>query len=170
MIVSISHQIQMFYYAFLIGVGSAILFDIFRSIRKVYKHSVLVTNVEDFIFWLIVTFIFFYVILLFNNGSIRVYFFVSFVIGFFMWILLLSRHFTRMLIYIIRMIDICLKKLKFGIKSIFRPIGNNIKSKNHYVVQKLPVHNKSDLIKKLIYMKKGYKLEIVKIIKVIFRR
>ncbi len=73
MIINIKHEMLVFWAAFLAGQVICIIFDFFRSIRKVSKHSRLSVAVEDVIFCTISFRIFFDIIYLTDNGTVRWY-------------------------------------------------------------------------------------------------
>ncbi|MFV0519782.1 MAG: spore cortex biosynthesis protein YabQ [Lachnospirales bacterium] len=95
MIVDISSQINFFLIAFILGFFSAILFDIFRIFRKSLKHNKFFINLEDLIFWVFTTFIFYYVFLHKNNGDIRGYMLISLLLGFIFEIIVFSKTFIK---------------------------------------------------------------------------
>lgn len=90
------------------GLIIGIVFDIFRILRKSFKTSNFMTNIEDTLFWIISAFIIMFSIFVFNNGQFRGYIFIGIFLGITIYMLFFSRI----------IINISVKLLLF-IKSIF---------------------------------------------------
>ncbi|MFV0439873.1 MAG: spore cortex biosynthesis protein YabQ [Lachnospirales bacterium] len=73
MIIDIFEQLDLFLTSIMLGVITAIFFDFFRIIRKVFIHKRYFVYLEDLFFWILSTFVFYYVFLHKNNGEIRIY-------------------------------------------------------------------------------------------------
>lgn len=71
LIVSISEQAQIFLAAVEAGIIIGIFYDLFRIIRKILPHPNWVIQLEDFIFWIIVSGFMFFVLFSKNYGEIR---------------------------------------------------------------------------------------------------
>lgn len=85
---------------FLIG----IVFDLFRILRKTFKTIDSITYIEDVLFWLFTGFITLYSIFKFNNGELRGFIFIGITIGALIYMLLFSRIFIKINLYIINVI------------------------------------------------------------------
>ena len=84
---------------FLIG----ILFDVFRILRKSFKTKDFFTYIEDILFWLISGGIILYTIFKFNNGELRAFIFIGLIIGSLLYMLLFSKTFIKINLYIINL-------------------------------------------------------------------
>lgn len=84
---------------FLIG----LLFDIFRILRKSFKTNDFITYLEDITFWIMTGFIILYSIFKFNNGELRGFLFVGIIIGTLMYMLIFSKIFMKVNLYIINL-------------------------------------------------------------------
>ena len=82
---------------FLIG----ILFDFVRILRKSFKTPDLITYIEDFLFWIITGAYLLFIIFKFSFGQIRLFMFISIIIGFTFYMLTLSHHFISINVKII---------------------------------------------------------------------
>ena len=60
----LSIQTKIFFFTVFIGLLIGFTYDIFRLLRKTFKHPDYLTQIEDFIYWLLSTFIMFYLILI----------------------------------------------------------------------------------------------------------
>ena len=85
---------------FLIG----ILFDIFRILRKLLKTTDFITYIQDILFWILTAFIVLYSIFKFNNGELRGFIFIGIFIGVSIYLLLFSKSFIKINLYIINII------------------------------------------------------------------
>lgn len=85
---------------FLIG----LLFDIFRILRKTIKTKDFITYIEDIIFWILSGIIVLYSVFKFNNGEIRLFIFTGIITGCLLYLLIFSKIFIKVSIYIISMI------------------------------------------------------------------
>lgn len=94
---------------FIIG----ILFDIFRILRKSFNTPDFITYLEDIIFWILTGFILLYILLNFSYGQIRLYNIIGLIIGFILYMILISKTFIKVNVIIINFI-----------KSIFNKIIN----------------------------------------------
>ena len=66
-------QGQIFIVFLIIGICIGVIFDIFRTLRKVFKTPDLATYIEDIIFMAIVGILIVNNLILVNNGEIRFY-------------------------------------------------------------------------------------------------
>lgn len=138
---------------FLIG----LLFDIFRILRRSFKTSDFITYLEDICFWIITGSIILYSIFKFNNGELRGYIFVGILCGVLTYMLIFSKIFIKVNLFIINFI----KKIYYFViiipvsfvskilkRIIFKPISfliiNLRKSLSNFIFK----------LKKLFFMKK----------------
>ena len=83
-------QEQIFIFFFIIGIIIGIIFDIFRVIRKSFKHYDLVTLIEDIVFTIISGTLIIYSIIKLNGGEIRFYLFLGISFGILIYSLTIS--------------------------------------------------------------------------------
>ena len=138
---------------FLIG----LIFDIFRILRRSFKTSDFITYLEDICFWIITGSIILYSIFKFNNGELRGYIFVGILCGVLTYMLIFSKIFIKVNLFIINFI----KKIYYFViiipvsfvskilkRIIFKPISfliiNLRKSLSNFILK----------LKKLFFMKK----------------
>ena len=69
------------FFTVFIGLLIGFTYDIFRLLRKTFKHPDYLTQIEDFIYWLLSTFIMFYLILIKNDGELRLFTIIGVFIG-----------------------------------------------------------------------------------------
>jgi spore cortex biosynthesis protein YabQ len=71
MILSFSGQARLFLMTVGVGIAIGLVYDLFRIIRKIYRHPNFLTQLEDFVYWISATFVMFYFLLNCNNGELR---------------------------------------------------------------------------------------------------
>ena len=87
-----------------IGIIIGSLFDFFRIIRRVFKHSDFITVTQDIAFWIISGIIILVGIFILNDGKIRAYLFVGLFIGTSLYIATISKFFIKFGIIILNAI------------------------------------------------------------------
>lgn len=144
MIIDIGNQVNLFLTSILLGVMTGIYFDIYRILRKSIKHSRFYINLEDFLFWVVTTFVFYYVFLHKNNGDIRGYILLGFGTGFILEILLISKVFIKIgvkavtfLVKIFREIfTLILQPIRFLCKMVRRLLTPVVKKSKSVAIEK----------------------------------
>lgn len=131
MILSISNQAYIFLITVVIGFIIGLIYDFFRLTRKIFNHQNFAVYIEDVIFWLISTFITFYILLHKNNLEFRLYLLLGIAIGLIFYFSILSYY----ILYIfVKAIDFFAKPVRFLMK-IFTPYtkkANVMKNKAVY--------------------------------------
>lgn len=124
-------QLINYIYFIITGMILSIVFDIFRILRRSFKTSDIVTNIEDVIFGIIIGIIILSSIFLFNNGELRLYIFIGIGVGIIFYMLFISKYFIKLNVAIINFLKkliILITKpfiilLKFIKKLFFKPIS-----------------------------------------------
>lgn len=78
---SLTLELHIFLTSIYGGIIGGLVYDIYRSIRYNYKRSKFITYIQDFLFWLAMTYIFFSILIRINWGEIRGYIILGFLIG-----------------------------------------------------------------------------------------
>lgn len=129
MIVSISEQAQIFLIAVEAGIIIGIFYDLFRIIRKIIPHPDWLIQLEDLVYWIIVSGFMFFVLFSKNYGEIRGFALLGAFLGnivYFFTISIWFMRFSTWVIYwakkIIRgVIRIFLMPVKFILKILSYP-------------------------------------------------
>ena len=124
-------QLTNFVYFIITGMVLGIVFDIFRILRKSFKTSDFITNIQDVLYGLITGIILLSTIFLFNNGELRLYLFIGISFGILIYMLFISKYFIKLNVNIIKFIKtiiIFITKpfkilLKFINRLFFKPIS-----------------------------------------------
>ena len=117
------NQAYLFLVFSLTGVIIGVLFDFFRILRRSIKTSNLITYIEDILFWILTGLFLLYIIFKYSFGQLRIYMFVSLIIGIVIYFLTISKYFIKLNVKTIRIYKIYY--IKNFIHSIL-PYKNNI--------------------------------------------
>lgn len=96
------------FYAFFVGIGFGIYYDILR----LFRLTVGLDLFFDLLFWVSCSFVTFSYLLIFNNGEIRWIYLVTILVGFLAYILSFGKLFLPIQKTIAKKVKIRLKKLK----------------------------------------------------------
>ena len=108
-------QGQIFILFFLLGIVIGSIYDIFRVIRKNFKTSDFVTQIEDIIFLIISGILILCFILKFCIGEIRFYVFIAIFLGILLYFLTISKPYVIILNIVVKF---CKKILSFFVNLI----------------------------------------------------
>ncbi|HHX51028.1 MAG TPA: spore cortex biosynthesis protein YabQ [Clostridia bacterium] len=116
--VPVWQQLQFFFQTILIGIVVGILVDFYRTVRRLSNPRQWITITGDFIFWVFLTVLVFYFLLLVNWGQVRAYVFIGMIIG-----LLVYAHFFSpfVLLFWFRFMGFCLASVKFLLSVVLFP-------------------------------------------------
>lgn len=93
------------------GLIAGLAYDIYRATRHYFKPKKIVTTIEDFLFWVGIALIFFYIVSKSNEGGLRGYIFIGFFSGGFIYIKLLSKVFFSLWIRVFDGIILFIKSI-----------------------------------------------------------
>ena len=125
----VHHQVYVFLWSLLAGAIMAFVFDFFRLTRRKGNTKPILVYLEDIIYWIIVACIIIVSAFLTNNGDIRGFMFIGYIIGAVLYFMLLSNIFLSVCGGILDFIEGIFK----GICGFFRKIVNNFKFKEKNV-------------------------------------
>lgn len=74
------------------GIIAGLVYDLYRTIRYHSKPNKFITYIQDFLFWLIITYVFFYTLIKINWGQIRGYIVLGFLMGVIIYIITFSKY------------------------------------------------------------------------------
>ncbi len=170
MILSISNEVNVFLLCILIGLLSGVIYDVFKIIRKSFKHKYFIIQIEDIMYWIIVTFMSFLILLHKNNGDIRMYGIIGWFIGYVINETLISKWTVKtgvkvvnyIIVFIKQFVKITIFPIRVLLKIFNRPLKFvTKKGKNKvYTTKNMLKKNKNKLQFKLRHIKKN--IEILK--------
>lgn len=116
---TIIQEVEFLGSSFLTGVLILIVYDILRIFRRVFSHSVGAVGVEDFIYWMLVTFLIFSMLFRENNGAIRWFSVIGIFFGMVLYNMTVSLFFVKYVSFIfIKIRKIIEKIVQFLLKPI----------------------------------------------------
>ncbi len=120
MILSVNNQVKLFFLMILSGLLIGFLYDLLRLGRKIIKHKDFFVQVEDFLFWIIISGGIFLLILGKNFGQIRFFCIGGIFFGLFFYWIVFSAFVLKMLFCIS---DFFIRIFFAVIKIFFFPVG-----------------------------------------------
>ncbi len=113
------YQFYVFIATFYGGVIIGLLYDIYKVIRKNFKINRLVSIIQDIFFWSVVTVVAIFILFYSNDGKLRWYTFLGFILGALIYNIFLSNIIEHTLNKIINSIISMIKYLLLKIKLFF---------------------------------------------------
>ena len=119
LILSMSGQAWLFLSTVLLGAGVGLCYDVFRILRKTapFLARKSFVQLQDLIFWVVVTIGFFYFMLLRNFGEIRFFSIIGVAIGCILYFATVSRFVIFIFVWVITYLK---KALAFPFKLIYK--------------------------------------------------
>lgn len=124
----IQNEVYVFLWSILVGTVLALIFDFFRLMRRKGKTRNLVVYIQDIIYWLIVAVIIIISAFVTNDGELRGFMFVGYIIGAIFYLFLFSKFFLKIFGTILDFIENIGKNCSDFVKKIVGKI--NFKKKN----------------------------------------
>lgn len=132
-------EFQIFAIFYIIGIIITFVFDFFKSLRIIIKHNNKAVFIEDFIYIIFTTVLFFIGIFKLNNGIIRFYLILATMLGMFAYSLTISRF----CVIIFTVIIGGLNKIITFILNVIQNILLNIKRIIRFFIEYFIRRNKS---------------------------
>lgn len=155
---TIKIQLYIFLTSIYGGLISGLAYDIYRITRYYFKPKKIVTILEDLLFWIGISFIFFYIINKSNWASLRGYIFIGFFLGGFIYLKLLSKLIFPLWVKLFKGIITIISRIFRTISLPFRKIKNVLSPKIKKInrIRKVPSEaiNEIKRYKKIISNKK----------------
>lgn len=98
------NQVYVFLIFIMNGLLIGLLFDTFRTIRKSFKTSNIITDFQDIIFWLLTGLLILYSLFKFVNGELRGYIFIGLILGYILYLLIFSSIYMKISLIIINLL------------------------------------------------------------------
>ncbi|SET22485.1 spore cortex biosynthesis protein YabQ [Natronincola peptidivorans] len=86
------------------GILIGFIYDLYKIFRKIFNPKKIATLIQDFLFWLIISVVAFYVLIVSNQGALRFYNFLGFVIGAATYTFFLSEIVTNAILFVLRIL------------------------------------------------------------------
>lgn len=132
-------QLYNFFIFIVLGLIIALIFDLFRILRKKFKTNNIITYIEDILFWIISGFLIISAVFKFNNGELRLYLFLGILIGIVMYMLLFTKFINLIFLKILTPVQILIDFFLSLFKKNYNFINKTIKkckNKSKKTIQK----------------------------------
>lgn len=104
-------QVYIFLSSVLIGGIMGVIFDFFRALRRNGNTKNIIVYIQDIVFWLIIAVIIITSSFILNNGDLRGYMLVGYIIGALLYMLILSKYIKGLFIIIMNFFEKIFKTL-----------------------------------------------------------
>lgn len=125
----IHNQVYVFLWSVVVGAILALVFDFFRLLRRKGNTKNYLVYLEDILYWIIVAFIIVVNAFVTNNGELRGYMFIGYIIGAIFYLILFSPLLLKILGGFLDLIENIFKR----IGGFLGKIGNKLKFKKKNV-------------------------------------
>ena len=133
MLSSVSTQFNLLLFSLIAGVITGVLFDLYRVLRGLENPNVVVTFIEDTLFWILTAIIVFIFLLLTNHAYMREYVYIAIAAGVVLYMGLISKYFIKVQYKIIRsttkVIRVSFNFLTYPLQLLFYNIRRKNKQK-----------------------------------------
>ena len=86
------------------GIIIGFIYDLYRIFRGLLRPKKIATMIQDLIFWCLISIVAFYVLVFSNQGAIRFYNFLGFILGAILYQSILSKFVIKGLTFLLRML------------------------------------------------------------------
>ncbi len=121
----IQNQVYVFLWSILTGGILALIFDVFRAMRKSGKENLLIVCLQDVLYLILAAFVVIMSSFITNDGDLRGYMFLGYLLGVIFYLLLLSRIVLKMLIGIFITLHNAVRGILELPKKIFSKVNLN---------------------------------------------
>ena len=87
------------------------IYDLYKIFRRIFHPKKIATLIQDLLFWIIISIVAFYILIMTNQGTLRFYNFLGFLIGAIIYNYFCSKKVTKIILYIIKKIKTFFKDL-----------------------------------------------------------
>ncbi len=140
------------------GLIAGLAYDIYRINRNYFKPKKIATIIEDFLFWIGIGFVFFYMLNKNNWAQLRLYVFLGFFLGGIIYLKILSKFLLPFLLKIFNGIIFIYRGIKKLITLPFKALERFLKPKIIKIkrLKRIPKESFSEIkrYKKIIFKKK----------------
>lgn len=152
---SLMLELHIFLTSIYAGIIAGLVYDLYRAVRHFSKPNRFMTYIEDFLFWVVIAYVFFYTLIRINWGQIRGYIIFGFLLGILIYTIIFSKYIYPMVVklagIIKRFIDIILFSISYPFKCFKRKVSPRLNK-----IKKIPIEIIKEIkkYKKIISSKK----------------
>ncbi|MFI3230804.1 MAG: spore cortex biosynthesis protein YabQ [bacterium] len=129
MILSVSFQLEVFFTTIITGITIGFFYDVLKIFRLLILHNRFFIDLEDIVFWAVMSVLVFFISLYQADGEIRMYFLIGLFLGLTFYFGLISRVFMNHTQYIINKIKNLINKILDLFKKLFKNIKDSIRDR-----------------------------------------
>ncbi|WP_418751870.1 spore cortex biosynthesis protein YabQ [Frisingicoccus sp.] len=122
----VQSQFYLFFMAVFWGIGMCLIYDGFRILRELIRHSLFWINTEDIFYWTAMTILLFYLLFTYNRGEIRSFTIAGLLVGSIFYLKTISPVYRAIICWILKPFF----RLFSGILSLLRKFRKNSEN-NH---------------------------------------
>lgn len=100
----VAEQVYIFLGTILVGAIMGVIFDFFRALRRNGNTRNIIVYIQDIVFWLIVAVIIITSSFILNNGDLRGYMLIGYLLGAFLYMLILSNYIKGIFVIVMNII------------------------------------------------------------------
>lgn len=124
----IQNQTYVFLCSLFVGMLLAVVFDFFRILRRKGNTKTYIVYLQDILYWIIVTFIIIISAFITNDGELRGYMFIGYILGAIVYIVTISQSVLKIVYKVLDFIEMIWMKF---IKKVNKLLNkNDITNKN----------------------------------------
>ena len=118
----IQNQTYVFLISVLVGMLLAIIFDFFRLLRRKGDTPNYIVYIQDLLYWIIVTFIIIMSAFLTNDGELRGYMFVGYILGAVIYMVTISTYILKVFSKVLDFFESIIKNIFKTFNKLFKKI------------------------------------------------
>lgn len=124
---SIVGEVKFLGISLLLGVIILVIYDVLRIFRRVFPHSNVWIGIEDFFYWIAVSFFIFSILFRVNNGSVRWFSVIGIFLGMVLYNITLSPFLVKYISFVLKKVRSYVEKV---LRFLFRPLKKMKKGLN----------------------------------------
>ena len=101
----VTEQVYIFLWSVLVGVIMGVVFDFFRALRRKGNTKNIIVYLQDIVFWFIVAIIIITSSFMLNDGELRGYMLIAYVLGALIYMLIFSNYIKNAFILIFNLLE-----------------------------------------------------------------
>lgn len=123
-----AEQVYIFFTSVIIGAIMGVIFDFFRALRRKGNTKNILVYIQDIIFWLIIAIIIIVSSFIINNGELRGYMLLGYILGAIVYILAFSKYIKLLFGFIFDFIEKIFGYLLLPFEKMMRKLEKNNKN------------------------------------------
>ncbi|MCT4565956.1 MAG: spore cortex biosynthesis protein YabQ [Maledivibacter sp.] len=112
------YQLYVFLATFYGGIVIGFMYDVYKIYRSILKTKKIIAAIQDILFWIAISIVVIYVLVYSDDGNVRGYYFIGFLLGALIYNLLLSRIVVKTIKMFLKAIQRIFHRIYMGIKRV----------------------------------------------------